>query len=206
MKRELLFLACMLPLFLSSLINTEAQTVVTTYTEDFQETVSLDLWRPNLAEHEDGTPAFDVSQADGVLHNVVSQVNFWDGQHFKFTENESLIFDITDNTYIAFDVKIEPGATYDGVEVDSVPFLVSPWGPNADGDLAREFLSITNYVPDDGEWHTVVSNISDHFGLPDWDGAILENDYSEIEAILVENVIWPGVYAFTMQFDNFKVG
>jgi len=180
--------------------------VVTTYSEDFEEEVSLDLWRPNTIEQADGTPAFDVSQADGVLKNTVNMVNFFDGQFYNFMANENLIFDITDNTYITFDVKVEPGATYDAVEVDSVPFLVSPWGPNMDGMMAREFLAIQQNVPADGEWHTMRYDISDHFGLPDWDGAILENDYSEITAILVETVIWPSVYAFSMEMDNFHVG
>ncbi len=181
-------------------------TVVTSYTEDFESPVSLDLWRPNGTTHPDGTPAFDVTQDGGVLNEVVNQVNFYDGQFFNFTTHENLIFDITGNPYISFDVKIEPGATYGGEAVDTVAFLVSPWGPNADGALMREFLAINMGVPADGQWHTMVYDISQQFGLPDWDGTILENDYSEIQAILVENVIWPDTYSFSMQFDNFKVG
>ena len=197
-------LLCLLVLGAFSSMN--AQTTVTTYAEDFEETVSLDLWRPNTVAAEDGTPAFDISQEDGVLKTVVNQVNFYDGQFYNFTKNDSLIFDITGNPYITFDVKVEAGATYDGIEVDSVPFLVSPWGPNADGDLQREFLAIQKNVPADGQWHTLTYNIADQFGLPDWDGAILENDYSEIQAILVESVIWPSTYAFSMEMDNFTVG
>ena len=181
-------------------------TVVTTYFEDFEEPVSMDLWRPNAIAHDDGTPAFDVTQDGGVLNEVVNQVNFYDGQFFNFTENENIIIDITDNPFIAFDVKIEPGATYGGEEVDSVAFLVSPWGPNPDRAMMREFLAIRMDVPDDGEWHTLRYDISQNEGLPDWDGTILENDYSEIRAVLVENVVWPDTYTFTMQFDNFRMG
>jgi hypothetical protein len=206
MSKKLLFTTCLLTMMFNGVIHIDAQQVLTSYTEDFQEMVSLDLWRPNKAEHPDGTPAFRVSQSDGVLHDTVSQVNFWDGQFYNFMEHQNIMFDITDNPFISFDVKIDTGATYAGEAVDNVAFLVSPWGLNADTVLQREFLALQMDVPDDGEWHTVVYDISGQFGLPDFDGTILENDYSEIEAILVENVVWPDVYAFTMQLDNFHVG
>lgn len=179
---------------------------VTTYSEDFENAVSLDLWRPNTIAHPDGTPAFDVTQENGVLKNIVNQVNFYDGQFLNFTKNENIIFDISGNPYLAFDVKVEPGATYDGIAVDTVPFLVSPWGPNEDGVLQREFLAQRMDVPADGQWHTLTYDITVNAGLPDFDGSILENDLSEIEAILLENVIWPSTYAFSMEMDNFKVG
>ena len=200
----------LLAFLFTSLVKMEAQTTVTTYTEDFENPVSLSLWQPNTITHPDGHPAFDVSQANGVLHNVVDQVHFYDGQNFNFTANENIILDITDNPYITFDVKVEPGATYGGEEVGAVEFLVSPWGwndtLNGTGAMQREFLALNKCVPADGQWHTMKYDISLQEGKPDWNGTILQNDYSEIQTILVENVIWPDTFDFVMEMDNFRVG
>ncbi|MCB0660651.1 MAG: hypothetical protein KDC04_06930, partial [Saprospiraceae bacterium] len=94
----------------------------------------------------------------------------------------------------------------DTTVVDSVAFLVSPWGPDATGALKREFLALQMNVPADGKWHTMRYDISQQMGKPDFNGTILENDFTEIQAVLVENVVWPGRFAFTMDMDNFKIG
>ena len=201
----------LLAFLFTSVVKMEAQVdTITTYTEDFENPVSLDLWRPNTVTHADGTPVFDVTQTGGVLHTVVNQDNFWDGQNLNFTANDSIIFDITDNPYITFDVKVEPGATYGGEEVNAVEFLVSPWGwndtLNGTGAMQREFLALTKCVPADGQWHTMKYDISLQFGKADWNGDILQNDYSEIQTILIESVIWPDTFDFVMEMDNFRVG
>ncbi|MEE9437761.1 MAG: hypothetical protein V3V14_02095, partial [Saprospiraceae bacterium] len=168
MRKNLQLLSTLALMLFSTLTWVTAQTTVTSYSEDFENPVSLDLWRPNTSTHDDLSPVFDVSQAGGVLTTVVNQKNFFDGQFFNFTKNDSIILDISGNTYITFDVKVDAGATYDGAAADNVAFLVSPYGPNADGDLMREFLAIRMDVPADGEWHTLVYDISEQFGKPDW--------------------------------------
>ncbi|MFZ1581908.1 MAG: hypothetical protein WAT26_12230, partial [Saprospiraceae bacterium] len=126
------------------------QTKVESYSENFSATINLDLWRPNKIAHADGRAAFETSQVSGVLRSVVDQVNFYDGQLLNFTANENIIIDMSGNPYVTFDVKVQPGAAYlttvagvvDTTKIDSVPFLVSPWGPDTAGVLKRQFLAI----------------------------------------------------------------
>jgi len=189
-------------------------TVVTSYKEDFNAAVDLNLWRPNKIAHADGRAAFETSQVSGVLRSVVDQVNFYDGQFLNFTANENIIIDMSGNPYVTFDVKVQPGAAYlttvagvvDTTKIDSVPFLVSPWGPDTAGVLKRQFLAINKKVPADGKWHTIRYDISSHKGLPDFNGTVLGNDLTKVNAILLENVVWPGRHAFSMDLDNFKIG
>ncbi|MBK7700261.1 MAG: hypothetical protein IPJ39_16810 [Saprospiraceae bacterium] len=72
-------------------------TVVTSYKEDFNAAVDLNLWRPNKIAHADGRAAFETSQVSGVLRSVVDQVNFYDGQFLNFTANENIIIDMSGN-------------------------------------------------------------------------------------------------------------
>ncbi len=159
----------------------------TTYTEDFSDSVNVSLWLPNDLVHEDSTPVFTMTQADGVLNYTIDQKNFYDGQKFNFLKHENIMFDLRQNAFMSVKLKVEPGATYDGVEVDSVVFLASPWGKDSDGEDARMVDSPNFKVPADGKWREYFFDFGANIGKPIYDGTIP-----------------PGKLAFSM--DDFKLG
>ena len=103
-------------------------------------------------------------------------------------------------------LKLEPGATYDSIAVDSVLFLASPWGQDSTGTLVREVDSPNFLVPADGQWHDYLFDFGSKVGVPLWDGTLPPGDLSSIEAILFESVLWPSTYELTFSMDDFKLG
>ncbi len=181
-------------------------TVLTSYYEDFNDSIDFDLWLPNRGVHPDGTPIFTLTQEDGALTYGVNQNAFYDGQFFNFTKHENVIFDLTENGYMSVRLKVEPGATYNGDTVDQVLFLASPWGKDSTGVLVREVDSPKFQVPADGEWHDYTFDFAANIGKPIYDGSIPPGDLSAIEAILLETVAWPDKYTLTFSMDDFKLG
>ncbi len=180
--------------------------VLTTYEEDFTDTVDMSIWAPNSLTLDDGTPVFDVTQADGEMKYVVKQKNFYDGQFMNFTKHANIIFDISGNPYLKVNLKVMPGAMYDSVAIDSVPFLISPWGRDTTGTLVREISSPVFNVPADGEWHEYTYDFGAKVGVPMWNGVIPPGEFDAVEAILIESVTYPKTYDFTYYMDDFKLG
>ncbi len=181
-------------------------TVLTSYVENFEEPVSVSLWLPNNLKHDNGASVFKMTQADGVLNYKIDQNNFYDGQYFNFLKYENIMFDLTENALMSVKLKVEPGATYDGVEVDSVVFLASPWGKDSTGVNVRMVDSPNFKVPADGEWHEYLFDFGANIGKPIYDGTIPPGDLSAIEAILLETVKWPNKYKLAFSMDDFKLG
>jgi len=181
---------------------------LTGYSEDFEQEVDLDFWTPNTTMHSDSTLVFQNTQEEGALKVVMKQKNFYDGQFYNFTDDKRMVFDLTANPYVSIKLKVEPGATFGGAEVDAVSFLVSPWGPDSvkTDSLVRECDSPLFAVPDDGEWHTYVFDFGAKIGVPLWNGELPQNDYSHIQAILVETAAWPSPYEATFWMDDFRIG
>ncbi|MBN1481759.1 T9SS C-terminal target domain-containing protein [candidate division KSB1 bacterium] len=180
------------------------QPPLTSYMEDFDAAVDVDFWRPNKAEHDDGTPIFDVSQEDGALKVVMNQANFPDGQMYDFLQ-DNITFNLTHFPMWAMKIKVEPGATYtqDGnvTDIDAVPFMGSPFSKNGPTQT-RQHSNPTVNVPDDGEWHDVVFD----WRTPDADQTTNPNVYTNITRLLLEVVKWPGTHQATFWIDDFKVG
>ncbi|HHH52693.1 MAG TPA: T9SS type A sorting domain-containing protein, partial [Bacteroidetes bacterium] len=124
----------------------------------------------------------------------------------NFTKNANIIFDISGNPYLTVKFKVMPGAMYDSVAVDSVPFLISPWGQDSTGTLVREVDSPVFWAPADGEWHEYTYDFGAKVGVPMWNGVIPPGEFDAIEAILIESVTYPGTYDFTYYMDDFRLG
>ena len=181
-------------------------TLVTTYREEFSDPVNEELWRPNTATNDDGTPIFTLTQVDSTLRYDMVQKNFWDGQFYNFTKHENIIMDLTENPYFTVMIKVDSGATYGGAPSSSVLFLASPWGPDSSGTLVRQVNSPSYEVPADGEWHEYTFDFGAAIGEPMWDGTVPPGDLSQIQAILFETVKWPSTYTATFYIDDFRVG
>lgn len=180
------------------------QPPLTSYMEDFDMPVDLDFWRPNKAEHDDGTPIFEVSQEDGALKVVMKQKAFPDGQMYDFLQ-DNITFNLTGFPMWAMKIKVEPGATYtqDGTvtEISQVPFMGSPFSKNGPTQT-RQHSNPTVNVPDDGEWYDVVFD----WRKPDANQTTNPNVYTNITRLLLEVVKWPGTHQATFWIDDFKVG
>ena len=208
MKRRVPFLLTrVLPAFLViQAFWVSAQSVVTTYSEDFANPVNLDLWWPNKLKFDDSTYVFTPTQENGYLKYDVKQKNFYDGQSYHFTDVDSVIFDLTGSPFMSVDLKVDPVVLYDGDTVDNVLFLASPWGPDSTGANVRQVNSPAFTVPADGKWHTYVFDFGAQIGVPLWNGVVPPGDLSSIRAILFEAVKWPSTYEFTFSMDNFLLG
>ncbi len=179
--------------------------VVDAYIEDFNDVVDLALWAPNDLTHDDGTPVFDVEQDEGQLNIDMSQKNFYDGQHYKITDSEHVIIDLSKHGFMTVDLMVETGAQYDSMDVDMVTFLASPWSVDTSGSV-RQVTPPSVDVPADGEWHTVTFDFESQIGVPLFDGSIPPGDFSAIQSILLETVKWPNTYQAVWHMDNFKLG
>jgi hypothetical protein len=169
----------------------------TEYTENFDAPVNLAVWTPNSSTHGDGKAVFGVSQQGNALRVEMDQLNFFDGQMYRFGR----LFDLTSNPRASIRVKIEPGAKCKNADVASVAFGVSPFSMGADGNPVRQHAPVTQSISDDGEWHTYVFDWSAPDADPDTPG-----DLSRILYVLVETVRWPDTYDAVFWMDDFRLG
>jgi len=210
MKRLLILsLVIVCILFLNNVVSAQDRgggdslIVATTFSEDFNAPVDLSFWTPNTATHEDGTPLFAVTQEENALKVVMKQQNFPDGQMYDFAKMNHIL-DLTANPYFRVKIKVEPGALYNGKDVDNVVFMGSPFEilQGSQGDsLVRQHSNPTFNVPDDGEWHELLFDWS----TPD-DPTKFPNDFTNITRILLETVKWPSTHEATFWIDDFQLG
>ncbi len=172
--------------------------VITSWEENFDGFVDLALWWPDQSYHEDGvTPKFLVIPEDGALKVEMKQENFFNGQYYDVSLTGQVL-DLTESPMAAAKIKLEPGALYDGEEVDEVGFKCSPFSSTPDGGRVRQHTEMEIMVPADGEWHEVLWDWSEEDDKP--------NEYGFITHILLETVKWPSVYEATFWIDDWKVG
>ncbi len=184
---------------------------LTTFTEDFNNPINTNLWRPNEGTLDDGTPIFTLTQENNALKYEMVQKEFSDGQYFDFFKYDSLRFNLTDNPFFSIDIKVDSGATYGGTETSTVSFLASPWGYSPVGasgndTLVRQVKSPSFDVPADSKWHIYKYDFGAEIGEALWDGTIPPGDFTNIEGILFETAKWPESYTAVFYIDNFKLG
>jgi hypothetical protein len=174
---------------------------LTGWMENFDAPVDLDFWTPNKKLNEDETPVFAVTQENGALKVVMKQSHFADGQMYD-AAMLGVQFDLTGVEMFSVKIKVEPGAMYAGQEVDSVPFMASPFSVMDDTVMVRQHSNPTIEVADDGQWHELLFD----WTVPDEDQEKFPNVYTNITRLLLETVTWPDTYEATFWIDDFKVG
>ena len=173
-----------------------SQEVIDSYFEDFNDPVDLDIWSPNKLQFDDTSLVFTVTQEENALKVIMKQLNFPDGQMYNF----GITFDLNAIPHVALRLKLEMGATYNGEEIETIPFSMSPW--NFSPDTVRQHSNITFDAPADGEWYDYLFDWSED----DEDQETYPNDYSNISRFLLETVRYPETHTATFWLDDFLVG
>jgi hypothetical protein len=174
---------------------------VTSFSESFDAPVDLAFWTPNVDKFDDSIPLFQVSQEENALKVIMRQKSFPDGQMYDFATT-STILNLTDYRFASIKIKLEPGALYNNKDVNSVPFMLSPFSVNDDETIQRQHSTVNFDIPDDGEWHEFFFD----WQKADADTVATPNDFSNITRILLETVKWPNTHQATFWLDDFKVG
>ncbi|MEN8156272.1 MAG: T9SS type A sorting domain-containing protein [Bacteroidota bacterium] len=129
-----------------------AQTVVTTYEQNFNGVVDTAFW-VNIPS-ETGQPENHItgSVENGALKYVCNpNETYWFGAFYQFGTLKDTILDLRENPYISFKAKADPGATMDGVELSMVSI----------GFDTHDVEYFSNFIPADGAWHDIFIGLGD---------------------------------------------
>lgn len=182
-----------LELTLSNQIDT-----ITTYTQNFNSNVDMNLWAPNGSKLDDGTPVFTVARESNALHVLMRQKNFFDGQMYDFKKWEGKVMNLSGKPLASVKIKVDSAdwqvmVGWDNGPVlgpsSTVPFSISPF---ANGE---RLASYGNNVPIGGNWAEYFFS----FFNP-------EADLTGIEQMLFESVNWPAANKAYYWMDDVKFG
>ena len=122
--------------------------VLTSFDEDFSGIIKDEIW--NTLGGENGI--VPTLEDDALKYTCTSNGSFWFQAQLRFgVAPRPVVFFLKNYPYVSFRAKAEPGATYDGYELDSVNVAFT--------DNYGEYLS--GKIPADGTWHTLVFFLSE---------------------------------------------
>jgi len=165
--------------------------------ENFDLPVDLKIWSPSSKMVADNSrKVFVVTQENNAIKVDMQQASFADGQWYKLDK-----FDMTDtkNRCVSFRCKVDPGFLYDGTVAETVPMKISPW--NSKKHPSNRYNAVSYTVKTDGKWAYYFYDLS----LP-YATAPADADWSLIDGLLLENVVWPSLHAGIFWLDEFRVG
>jgi hypothetical protein len=165
--------------------------------ENFNSTVDLGIWSPSQKMSDDNSrKVFIVTQEENALKVDMQQASFADGQWYKLNN-----FDMTDtkNRCISFRCKVDEGMTLGGAVVTTVPMQISAW--NDKKHPANRYNSVAYTVNTDGKWAYYFYD----FNIP-YASAPVDADWSFINGLLLETVVWPSMHEGTFWLDEVRVG